>query len=73
MINPHNPLLSHEESIASHLKEYGSIDRREAFRICGCEDLKGIISDLRAKGWHIATHRVTTTRYEFISNAEQAG
>ena len=66
MINPHNPLLTHEESIAEHLKKHGRIDRAQAFRLCGCEDLKGTISDLRAKGWQILTRRVTTTRYELL-------
>lgn len=70
MINPNDPLLTQEESIAGHLKEHGSIDRGEAFRICGCRDLKGTISDLRAKGWQILTRRVTTTRYELLSAPE---
>lgn len=52
------------------MKEHGSIDRGEAFRICGCRDLKGTISDLRAKGWQILTRRVTTTRYELLSAPE---
>ena len=70
MINPHNPLLTHEESIAEHLKKHGRIDRAQAFRLCGCEDLKGTLSDLRAKGWLIATRRVTLTHYEFLRAPE---
>ena len=67
MINPHDPLITHEQAIGDHLKNHGSITKEEALKICGCEDLKGTISDLREKGWHIVTRRVVMTSYEFVA------
>ena len=63
MINPHDPSITHEQAISAHLKEKGSITKEEAFELCGCEDLKGTISDMREKGWKITTKRVTITHY----------
>lgn len=73
MINPHDPLITHEAAITEHLLQHGSITRQEAFALCGCEDLKGTISDLREKGWQIATHRVTLTSYELVAPPKADG
>lgn len=64
MLNPNDPNITHEEAITEHLLEHGTINKEEAFNICGCEDLKSTIRDMRKKGWRIATHRITTTYYE---------
>lgn len=67
MINPHDPIITHEEAIKQHLLQNGSITSEQAFALCGCQDLKGTISDLREKGWQISTRRITLTSYELVS------
>ncbi|MBP3227207.1 MAG: hypothetical protein J6M53_00290 [Bacteroidaceae bacterium] len=67
MINPHDPDITHEAAITEYLLQNGSITREQAFELCGCEDLKGTISDMREKGWEIQTRRITLTSYELVA------
>ena len=52
-------LLSQNEMIAMHLKEYGSITAREAYNNYGIMRLSARIHDLRATGMNIDTTEET--------------
>lgn len=57
-------MLTQNEMIANHLREFGSITQMEATNEYGCMRLSARIHDLRAKGMDIETvDTVRTNRY----------
>jgi len=56
--------MTQNERIIAHLKEHGSISRREAFEEYGIANLPARITDLRKQGYNIETHDIKiTNRY----------